>query len=92
MARYRLREHAEGMTIEVTEVGGEQRELLEAFGECQSGRCSCPTDQYEKVASMEVHAGEQEMTIRLKAKPQTRFDAEQVSACLDHTIAKVTGD
>jgi hypothetical protein len=40
--------------IELTEVGGQQDDLLAAFAECQSGRCSCPTEEYQKVASMEV--------------------------------------
>ena len=89
MARYQLHEHGSGMTIELTEVGGEQDELLKAFGECQAGRCSCPTDEYEKVASMKVDAGQEQISIRLEAKPETRFSGKQVSACLDHTIAKV---
>ena len=92
MARYRLHEHASGITIELSDVGDHQRELLEAFGECQSGRCSCPTDQYENVAAMDVDAGEGEISIRLEAKPQTRFAPEQVSACLDPTIAKVADE
>lgn len=42
------------MTIEVTEVAGIEDRLLQAFGECQAGQCSCRTDEYQKLASMEV--------------------------------------
>ena len=53
MARYADRARTT-VVIELTEVAGKQEELLEAFGECQSGRCACPTNEYEKLAVMEV--------------------------------------
>ena len=44
-------------------------ELLEAFAECHEGGCSCPTDEYLKVATMEVRPTEDRIAIRLEAKP-----------------------
>ena len=54
MPKYRIREEGTAVAIELTEVEGKQEELLQAFGECQSGQCSCPTDQYEKLGAMQV--------------------------------------
>ncbi len=89
MAQYRVEEKGEGISIEVTEVAGRQHELLEAFGECQSGHCTCPTDEYEKLADMEVSPGPDDVVLRLKAKPGTKFDPGEIASCLDYTIAKV---
>jgi hypothetical protein len=89
MARYRVEDQPEGVAIQVTEVAGRQRQLLEAFQECQSGHCTCPTDEYQKVAGMQLTAGADEVVLRLQAKPGTRFVTTEISSCLDHTIAKV---
>ena len=89
MARYRVQDLPQGLAIQVTEVAGRQRQLLEAFQECQSGHCTCPTDEYQKVAGMQVTEAADEVVLHLQAKPGTRFDMAEISACLDHTIAKV---
>ena len=54
MTKYTISANGSAVAIELTDVAGRQAELLEAFGECQEGRCSCPTDEYLKVATMEV--------------------------------------
>ena len=89
MARYRVEDQPEGVAIQVTVVAGRQQPLLEAFQECQSGHCTCPTDEYQKVAGMEVTAGADEVVLRLQAKPGTRLETTEISSCLDHMIAKV---
>ncbi len=92
MARYRVTEESGTTAIELTEVAGEQQDLLEAFSECQEGRCSCPTDEYRKVASMEVHSEADRIQISLTAKPGDRFDEAQIDVCLDHTVHRVGED
>ena len=89
MAGYRIEQHHTGIVIEVTGVAGHQEELLEAFGECQSGHCTCPTEEYRKVVSMDIVSADEEITLRLEAKPGERFDTDEISTCLDHTLSKV---
>jgi hypothetical protein len=88
--RHQIRNDGSTVVIELTGVGSQQEELLAAFAECQSGRCSCPTDEYQKVASIEVQPGEERVTLRLQPQPDTTFDSSQIAACLDHTVGKVT--
>ncbi|MGH2984483.1 MAG: hypothetical protein ACRDK5_09565 [Solirubrobacterales bacterium] len=89
MARYRIDEDETAVSIELTELAGRQDELLEAFRECQEGRCSCPTEEYRKVASMDVHADKDRIAIRLSSKPGQRLDSSEIDACLDHTVGKL---
>ena len=96
MARYRINEEQSAVSIEVTEVEGHQDRLMEAFEECQAGVCTCPTDEYAKLASMEVHQAGDLIQLRLEPKPGEKFDTSEIAACLDYTTAKVakakTGD
>lgn len=88
MPRYRIREEGNAVAIELTDVDGKQDELLQAFGECQAGQCSCPTDQYERVAEMQLDSREQQITIQLQPRAGQRFDTDEIAACLDYTIAQ----
>jgi hypothetical protein len=88
MTRYRVHETSEGIAIQVIEVSGNQQELLDAFEECQAGRCSCRTDEYQKVARMEIAATDDEISLYLEARPGTQLDAHEISACLNYTTSK----
>ncbi len=89
MARYRIDEKESIVSIEVGEVAGHQDQLVEAFGECQAGQCSCPTNEYDKLASMQVEQDEDRIRLRLEPKPGEKFDTSEIAACLDYTTAKV---
>ena len=93
MARYRLLEDADrGVSIEVTQVAGKEEELLGAFGACQAGRCSCPTDEYRKLAAMSIDPAEDGIRLRLTPRPGERFDLTQVGACLDQVTGTAAED
>jgi hypothetical protein len=89
MARYRIEEKESTISIEVTETGGHQDQLLEAFGECQAGQCLCPTDEYQKLAAMDVQQAGDLIRIRLEAKPGEKFDTAEIAACLDYTTSRL---
>ena len=91
MTSYTINADDASVAIEITGVAGRQAELFEAFGECQEGRCSCPTNEYEKVAAMEVEPTADRIAITLQAKPGTRFDAAEIAACLEYTVGKTEG-
>ncbi len=87
MARYRIDDEDASVSIEVTDVAGQEQELLEAFGECQTGQCPCPTDEYQKLASMDVQHTRDVIRIRLEPKAGQVLDTRQIAACLDYTNA-----
>lgn len=88
MTKYTINADGASVEIELTEVAGRQAELLEAFVECREGRCSCPTDEYLKVATMEVQPTGDRIAIRLQAKPGTILDTSEIAACLTYTVGK----
>ncbi|HEY3547726.1 MAG TPA: hypothetical protein VGK17_16765 [Propionicimonas sp.] len=86
MTSYQITPADTGVTVELTGVGDQHLRLLAAFGDCQSGQCSCPTTEYEKVDGMEVTPSGGSIAIALRAKPGTQFDIDQIAACLDYTV------
>lgn len=89
MARYKIdRPDSTTVAIELTDVGSEREALLGAFDECQQGRCTCPTDEYEKVAAMTMRPEDDHIEIQLRAKDGASFDTDEITACLDYTTKR----
>lgn len=66
-----------------------QAALLEAFGQCASGTCSCPTPQYGKLQAIDVKAQPGAVSIELTAKAGEVIDTDDIERCLDHTARQV---
>jgi hypothetical protein len=66
--------------------GGNRDEVLGAFQQCQEGRCACPTTQYEKLQTLDMEAGPDDIKLCLTPKPAEEFEQEQIEKCLDFTI------
>ena len=91
MTRYQIREEQSGVSIDLTDVGGHHDALLNAFEDCATGQCSCPTDQFEKLASIDVQRYEDQIALHLESRDGARFDPSAIAACLDHTVNRIEG-
>ena len=80
---------SDGLTIEVSEISGQQEQLLAEFQACQEGRCSCPTKEYEKLDSLNIEAASGKVRLNLKAKSGQVLDGSEIQKCLDHTEKKL---
>jgi hypothetical protein len=88
---YRIQEDESGLSVELDGAGGKKEELVQTFGECKEGQCSCPTDEYKKLASMDVEQSGDVIKLRLEARAGKKFDTSEIAACLDYTTQKVAG-
>lgn len=86
--RYEISEQGTTVEILVHDAAEHQPQLLASFQDCQSGSCSCPTDQYERLAAMAVDAAGGDVTLWLEPLAGQQFDTDQLRSCLDYTIAK----
>ena len=87
--KYKVESAGNEISIEVTETKGKQEKLLQAFQECQEGRCTCPTQEYSKLDSLEIQSGEDTIKLKLKSKPDVKFDESEIGKCLEYTKGKV---
>ena len=86
---YELVEHGTTVEVRVSGAADHEPELLESLRDCQSGRCGCPTDQYDRLAAMDVETGDGAVTVRLQPLSGERLDPEELRACLDYTLTKM---
>ncbi len=90
--KYKVEPNENEVNIEVTETNGKQEKLLEAFQECQEGRCNCPTQEYSKLDCLEIDNDEDTIRLKLKSKPGEKLDEMEISKCLEHTKGKVMNE
>ena len=87
--KYKIESAENEVKIEVTETKGKQEKLLQAFQECQEGRCTCPTQEYSKLDSLEIEGDEDTIRLKLKSKSNVKFDESEIGKCLEYTKGKV---
>jgi hypothetical protein len=87
--KYKVEKIGNEIQIEVREAMGKQEKLLESFQECQEGRCTCPTQEYSKLESLEIDNDEDTIRLRLKSKPGEEFDKSEIDKCLEYTKNKM---
>ena len=87
--KYKIESTENEVNIEVTETKGKQDKLLQAFQECQEGRCTCPTQEYSKLDSLEIEGDEDTIRLKLKSKSNVKFDESEIGKCLEYTKGKV---
>ena len=87
--KYKVESIEDEVNIEVTETAGEQKKLLRALQECREGRCSCPTQEYLKLDSLEIASDESTIKLKLKSKPGMKLDESEIEKCLAYTRGKV---
>ena len=79
-----------GIDINITEVEDKKEELLEAFQECSEGRCSCPTQEYQKVETMNVIDTKGTIQLSITSKANETIDTKEIEKCLEYTKNKVS--
>lgn len=85
-----IKAYADGLNIEITEIQGKEKQLLDAFQECQEGRCTCPTNEYSKLQSLEIKQAGGKLNLQLSVKEGEVFDSAEIDKCLDYTEKKVS--
>jgi hypothetical protein len=80
-----------GIEIDVTALEGKQEQLLEAFQECSEGRCTCPTQEYQKVTALNITQGDDLIHLSIVARDDETIDTGEIEKCLDHTRKRLEG-
>lgn len=87
--KYSVDQNGDGLRVNAAVPAEQQVKLLEEFGKCAAGTCSCPSTQYEKLASIDVKQTADGVSVDLKAKLGEVIDGDDIKKCLDFTAGLV---
>lgn len=91
MPKTSITQDADKLHIAIEQVGDRKDRVLEALQECAEGRCTCPTNQYEQLQTIEISAKGDGVEITLTPKPGEVIDRQAIDQCLDYTVGKAGG-
>ena len=87
--KYAIKTKPQGLEIRVDGLGDKQQRVLESFQECATGKCSCPTNQYEKLEAIKIAPSSDSVSIELKAKPGETVKQSDIEKCLEYTAEQI---
>lgn len=83
--KHEITKNANGLNIKISQTNGNEQQLLEAFRECQEGRCSCPTREYQKLEDLHIEVSDSGISLQLNSKSGTEFEPTEIERCLEYT-------
>ena len=86
---YEIKDKKDGIDINISGVKGKKEKLLEAFQDCSEGICSCQTDEYKKLKSLEIEQSEDGIQLHLNARDGEKLDISEINKCLIETSEKI---
>lgn len=89
--KYIVEQTREGLHVSAAVSPEQQAKLLAEFGKCAAGTCSCPSTQYDKLASIDVKQTADGISVALKTKAGEEIDGEDIKKCLDFTAESMNG-
>jgi len=91
MADYQLAENGSDFTVSIFGYDGPRLPLLRAFEPCQTGRCTCATDQIDHLGEIEADESDGRIELTLRPTPGARLDREAVARSLESTLTRFDG-
>lgn len=84
--KYKIINHKGDINIHVSDIKANEEHLHKAFQRCKEGKCSCPTQEYEKVKSFQITNSNESIQLSIKTKDGEKIDIKEIEKCLAHSI------
>jgi hypothetical protein len=85
---YEIADDGSQVEIRMRTTAEQEPRVIASLHDCASGTCGCPTDQYDRLESMDVKTGGGNITVRLQPLPGEHLDTDEIRACLDYTLTQ----
>ena len=82
-----IKKQNERVIVNISQVGNDKNKILKNLNDCKEGKCSCPTNEYEKISNLDIKIDEDfdEIIVDLEPKKDKKIDIQEIQKCLDHT-------
>jgi hypothetical protein len=90
MMKFNVTEDQGSLKIRIEAAGEKQGQLLQALQECAEGRCTCPSNQYERLQKIEIAPGNGVVEIALVPKEGESIDRTAIDRCLEYTAGQLS--
>lgn len=89
MTKFNVTQDPTSLKIRIEDVGEKQGQLLQALQDCAEGRCTCPTNQYEKLQKIDIAPLDGAIEVSLVPRDGESIDRAEIDRCLEYTAAQL---
>ena len=89
MTKFNVTQDPTILKIRIDDVGEKQVQLLQALQECAEGRCTCPSNQYEKLQKIDIAPLDGVIEVSLVPRDGESIDRAEIDRCLEYTAAQL---
>lgn len=86
--RFTLKERKDHIQVRLSDVGNSANSFLKEFHTCRSGECTCNSEHFEDLESMEIQKTGSRLILNLYPKDGSSLQISQLRSLLDHSIQK----
>ena len=74
------------LDIKISKKGHDAKKLLNSFNDCKNGNCSCPSNEYDKLETIDISVHDDNIEIVLETKPDKSIDKSSIAQCIEYTL------
>lgn len=88
-----IKEKNDHIIVNIDKVEDKKDEILKNLNDCKEGKCSCPTNEYDKLNNLDIIINNEmnEIILDLEPKKGQRLAVSEIEKCLDYTAKKIQG-
>ena len=86
-----LKEKNNHIIVNINNIENKKDLILQNLNDCKEGRCSCPTNEYDKLNKLDIHVNTElnEIIVDLEPKLGQKIELSEIKKCLDYTAINV---
>ena len=72
--------------VNISQIESSRDSVIENLNNCKEGKCSCPTNEYEKLDSLEIQINDEtdEIILDIEPKKGSSIKLSEIEKCLDY--------
>lgn len=86
-----LKEKNNHIIVNINKIEDKKELILQNLNDCKEGRCSCPTNEYDKLNKLDIQVNNDlnEIILDLEPKKGEKIAVSEIKKCLDYTADKI---
>lgn len=86
-----IKEKNDHVIVNINKIEDKKELILQNLNDCKEGKCSCPTNEYDKLNKLDIQVNNEvsEIIIDLEPKEGQKIAVSEIQKCLDYTTKKV---
>lgn len=86
-----IKEKDNHIIVNINKIEDKKDLILQNLNDCKEGKCSCPTNEYDKLINLDIQINDElsEIIVDLEPKEGQKIEVSEIKKCLDYTTDQI---